>query len=139
MAFFCNFMVKIYLNNWFDIQYFQAWRRPTFMRVDETTFAFTIQRCFELCRFWKITIPRQMYWSWTTLSKLVDPESKIMVLGSPWHLHKPWKSLENHRKIIGNHRKNTIISMAISGNFMVNIYLNNWFDGLIWFSRSGLV
>ena len=40
---------------------------------------------------------------------------------------------ENHRKIIG---KITIIIIAMFGNFMVKLYLNNKFNGLIDFSAS---
>ena len=50
--------------------------------------------------------------------------------------NKREKIKENHRKHIG---KLTIIIMAIFGNFMVKLYLNNWFNGLIGFSRFGLV
>ena len=46
------------------------------------------------------------------------------------------KSQENHRKIIGN---NMVIIMAIFGHFMVKLYLNNRFNGLIDFVRFGLV
>ena len=46
------------------------------------------------------------------------------------------KSWEKHKK---NHRKNTTIIMAISGHFIVKLYSNNWFNGLIGFFRFGLV
>ena len=47
-------------------------------------------------------------------------------------LRKNGESWENHRKIIGNI---TIIIMAVFGCFMVKLYLNNWFNGLIGFSK----
>ena len=45
------------------------------------------------------------------------------------------KNWENHGNIMG---KNTIIIIAIFGHFMGKLCLNNWFNGLIGFFRSGL-
>ena len=41
--------------------------------------------------------------------------------------------MENHRKIIG---KQIIIIMTFFGNFMVKLYLNHIFNGLIFFPAS---
>ena len=45
-------------------------------------------------------------------------------------------SEQNHGKIT---ETNMVIIMGIFGNFMVQLYLNNIFNGLIGFSRFGLV